>query len=89
MGVTFAIPPITTFSDAQVAGKTFRAAVGATGVAVALPGLVGITSLLLFHAAVDALVTTMSVEKLRTGAVSAVGGPASRSRDPHRPRRSG
>jgi hypothetical protein len=71
MGVTFAIPPITTFSDAQVAGKTFRAAVGATGVAVALPGLVGITSLLLFHAAVVALVTTMSVEKLRTGAVSA------------------
>ena len=71
MGVTFAIPPITTFTDAQVAGKTFRAAVGATGVAVAVPGLVGITSLLLFHAAVDALVTTMSVEKLRTGAVSA------------------
>jgi len=71
MGVTFAIPPITSFADAQVAGKTFRAAIGASGVGVALPGLIGITSLLLFHAAVDALVTTMSVEKLRTGAVSA------------------
>ena len=71
MGATFAIPPVTTFTDAQVAGKTFRAAIGATGVGVAGPGLVGITSLLLFHAAVDAVVTTMSVEKLRTGAVSA------------------
>jgi hypothetical protein len=71
MGVTFAIPPITTFTDAQVAGKTFRAAVGASGVGVAAPGLIGIASLLLFHAVVDAVVTTMSVEKLRTGAVSA------------------
>ena len=70
MGVTFAIPPVTTFTDAQVAGKTFRAAIGATGVGVAGPGLLGIASLLLFHAAVDALVTTLSVEKLRTGAVS-------------------
>jgi len=71
MGVTFAIPPITTFTDAQVAGKTFRAAIGASGAGVAAPGLIGIASLLLFHAALDAVVTTMSVEKLRTGAVSA------------------
>ena len=70
MGVTFAIPPVTTFADAQVAGKTFRAAIGASGVALAAPGLIGIASLLLFHAAVDAVVTTMSVEKLRTGMVS-------------------
>lgn len=70
MGVTFAIPPITTFADAQVAGKTFRPAIGASGLGVAAPGLVGIASLLLFHGVVDAVVTTMSVEKLRTGAVS-------------------
>ena len=40
------------------------------GFALAAPGLIGIASLLLFHAAVDAVVTTMSVEKLRTGTVS-------------------
>lgn len=71
MGVTFAIPPVTTFTDAQVAGKTFRAAIGASGVGVAGPGLLGIASLLLFHAVVDAVVTTLCVEKLRTGSVSA------------------
>ena len=71
MGVTFAIPPVTTFTDAQVAGKTFRAAIGASGIGVAGPGLIGIASLLLFHAAVVAVVTTLSVEKLRTGTVSA------------------
>ncbi|MEP6757770.1 MAG: hypothetical protein ABJB55_01085 [Actinomycetota bacterium] len=71
MSVTFAIPPITTFADAQVAGKTFRAAIGASGIGVAGPGLIGIASLLLFHAALVAVVTTLSVEKLRTGSVSA------------------
>ena len=70
MGVTFAIPPLTTFTDAQVAGKTFRSAVGSTGFGSAGPGLVGIASLLLFHAAVNAIVATLSVEKLRTGSVS-------------------
>ncbi len=70
MGVTFAIPPLTTFTDAQLAGKTFRATVGATGFASAGPGLLGISSLLLFHAAAGAVVATVSVEKLRTGSVS-------------------
>ena len=70
LGVTFAIPPITTFADQQVAGRTFRAAVDATGVAATLPGFGGLAGLLLLHAAVSAVTATLCVEKLRTGSTS-------------------
>ena len=70
LGVTFAIPPITTFADAQVAGRTFRAAVDAKGLAATLPGFVGLAGLLLLHAALSAIVATLCVEQLRTGATS-------------------
>ena len=70
LGVTFAIPPVTTFADAQVAGRTFRAAVGATGLSATLPGFAGLAGLVLLHAAIDAVVATLAVEQLRTGGTS-------------------
>ena len=70
LGVTFAIPPVTTFADAQVAGRTFRAAVDAKGLAATLPGFVGLAGLLLLHAVLSAIVATLCVEQLRTGATS-------------------
>jgi len=70
LGVTFAIPPITTFADQQVAGRTFRAAVDATGLSATLPGFGGLACLLLLHAAVSAVTATLCVEKLRTGSTS-------------------
>ncbi len=70
MSVTFALPPITTTADPQIAGKTFRAAVDASGLAANAGGLIAIVGLLAFHAAVNAIVATLSVEQLRTGSVS-------------------
>jgi hypothetical protein len=70
LGVTFAIPPITTFADAQVAGRTFRAAVDATGLSATLPGFIGLAGLLLLHAAIAAVIATLCVEQLRTGGTS-------------------
>ena len=70
MSVTFALPPLTTTADPQIAGKTFRAAVDATGLAANAGGLIAIVGLLVFHAAVNAIVATLSVEQLRTGSVS-------------------
>jgi hypothetical protein len=70
LNVTFAIPPVTTFADAQVAGRTFRAAVDATGLSATLPGFVGLAGLLLVHAALSALIATLCVEQLRTGGTS-------------------
>ena len=70
LNVTFAIPPVTTFADAQVAGRTFRAAVDATGLSATLPGFVGLAGLLLVHAALSAVIATLCVEQLRTGGTS-------------------
>ena len=70
LGVTFAIPPVTTFADAQVAGRAFRAAVDAKGLAATLPGFVGLAGLLLLHAALSAVIATLCVEQLRTGGTS-------------------
>jgi hypothetical protein len=70
LGVTFAIPPVTTFADAQVAGRAFRAAVDAKGLASTLPGFVGLAGLLLLHAALSAVIATLCVEQLRTGGTS-------------------
>jgi hypothetical protein len=70
MGVTFGLPPITTSADPQIAGKTFRAAIDATGLGASATGLGAIVGLLVFHAAVNAIVATLSVEQLRTGTVS-------------------
>ena len=69
LGATFAIPPISTSTDVSLASNIFSA-VGATGPGAALAPLVGITVFLAVHAAIQALVTTVAVERMRTGSVS-------------------
>jgi hypothetical protein len=70
LNVTFAIPPITTFADTQIAGQTIRAPVDARGLSATLPFFGGLAVLLLLHAALSALVATLCVEQLRTGGTS-------------------
>ena len=70
LGATFAIPPISTSTDVSLASNIFSA-VGATGPGAALAPLGGITAFLVLHAALQALVTTIAVERMRTGSVSA------------------
>ena len=71
LNVTFAIPPVTTFADTQIAGKAFRAGIDATGPSSTVIGLGGFALILLFHAAVNAHRRGyFSVQKLRTGSVS-------------------
>ena len=69
LGATFAIPPISTSTDVSLASNIFSA-VGATGPGAALAPLGGITAFLVLHAALQALVTTIAVERMRTGSVS-------------------
>jgi hypothetical protein len=69
LGATFAIPPISTSTDVSLASNIFSP-VGATGPGAALAPLVAITVFLVVHAAFHALVTTVAVERMRTGAVS-------------------
>jgi hypothetical protein len=70
LNVIFAIPPVTTFADTQLAGQTARAGVDATGLSATLPFFGGLAALLLLHAAISALVATLCVEHLRTGGTS-------------------
>ena len=70
LNAAFSLPPVTTFADTQIAGRTFRPPAGASGAGAAVPGLIGFALVLLFHAVINALVATASVEKLRTGSVS-------------------
>jgi hypothetical protein len=69
LGATFAVPPISTATDVSLASNIFSA-VGATGPRAALAPLVGITAFLIVHAALQTLVTTTAVERMRTGSVS-------------------
>jgi hypothetical protein len=71
LSVTFGLPPVTTSIDPQIAGKTFRAAVDASGFAPNSGPIFAIVGFLLFHAVLTAIVATLSVEQLRTGSVSA------------------
>jgi hypothetical protein len=70
LAFTFAIPPITSAVDPQIYQLALRPALDATGVALAAPTLIGVVVAILFHAALQAIVATLSVEQLRTGAVS-------------------
>ncbi len=70
LGATFATPPISTATDVSLASNIFSA-VGATGPGAALAPLAGITAFLVVHAAFQAMVTTVAVERMRTGSVSA------------------
>ena len=69
LGATFGIPPISTSTDVSLASNLFSV-VGATGPGAALAPLAGITAFLVLHAAFQALVTTVAVERMRTGSVS-------------------
>ena len=70
LNVTFAVPPVTTFADTQIAGQTVRAPVDATGLSATLPFFGGLAALLLVHAVLSAFVATLCVEQLRTGDTS-------------------
>jgi hypothetical protein len=70
LGAVFAIPPISTFTDWWLGSNLFSS-VGATGPGAALAPLAGITAFLVVHAALQAFVTTVAVERMRTGSVSA------------------
>jgi len=69
LGATFAVPPISTSTDVSLSSNIFSA-VGATGPRAALAPLVGITVFLVVHAALQTLVTTAAVERIRTGSVT-------------------
>lgn len=71
LSAAFAIPPVTSWFDPQVASRTFRAEVDATGFLANIGPLAAILGAVVFHAAVTAIVATLSVEQLRTGSVSA------------------
>jgi hypothetical protein len=70
LAFTFSIPPITSAVDPQVYQLALRPGLDATGLGLAAPTLIGVAVSILFHAALQAIVATVSVEKLRTGAVS-------------------
>jgi hypothetical protein len=70
MSITFALPPVTSSIDPQIAGKAFRAGVDAAGFGGNAGAIGAIVGFLVFHAIVGAIVTTLSVEQLRTGSVS-------------------
>jgi hypothetical protein len=64
----FAVPPISTEMDISLASVFAQA--GRTGLGAALSPLLGLTGFIIVSAAVQAIVTTVAVERLRTGAVS-------------------
>jgi hypothetical protein len=70
LAFTFAIPPVTAAVDPQIYQLALRPALDATGIGLAAPTLIGVVAAILFHAAVQAIVATLAVEKLRTGGVS-------------------
>ena len=70
LAFTFAIPPVTAAVDPQIYQLALRPALDATGLSLAAPTLISVVAAILFHAAVQAIVATLAVEKLRTGGVS-------------------
>jgi hypothetical protein len=69
LGSTFAVPPISTSMDVSIASSVFSQ-VGRTGIGVALTPFLAIAVFLFITAFLQALVTTVAVERLRTGAVT-------------------
>jgi len=65
----FAVPPISTEMDISLASSVFAQA-GKTGVGSAVGPLLGIVAFLVLSAALQAIVTTVAVERFRTGAVT-------------------
>jgi hypothetical protein len=69
LGAVFAVPPISTYLDLSLASMVFSQA-GRSGVGVALAPFIAIAGFLSISAAFQALVTTATVERLRTGSVT-------------------
>jgi hypothetical protein len=69
LGSTFGVPPISTTMDVSLASSVFSQA-GQTGVGVALSPFIAIAGFLVISASLHALVTTVAVERLRTGGVT-------------------
>jgi hypothetical protein len=70
MAFTFAIPPVTSAVDPQIYQLALRPSLDASGIGLAAPTLIGVVVSIAFHAALQAIIATASVEKLRTGTVS-------------------
>jgi hypothetical protein len=66
---TFAVPPIATEMDISLASSVFTQA-GRTGLGAALTPLLCIAGFIVVSAALQAIVTTVAVERLRTGGVT-------------------
>jgi hypothetical protein len=66
---TFAVPPIATEMDISLASSVFTQA-GRTGLGAALTPFLGIAGFIVVSAALQAIVTTVAVERLRTGGVT-------------------
>jgi hypothetical protein len=64
----FAVPPVSTAMDISLASVFAQA--GRTGVGAALTPLLGIAAFIVVSAALQAIVTTVAVERLRTGGVT-------------------
>jgi hypothetical protein len=71
MAFTFAIPPVTSAVDPQIYQLALRPSLDASGVGLAAPTLIGVVLAIAFHGALQAIIATATVEKLRTGSVSA------------------
>ncbi len=69
LGSTFAVPPISTFVDITLASVVFSQ-VGRSGIAAAFSPFIAIAFFLAISAALQAIVTTAAVERLRTGTVT-------------------
>jgi hypothetical protein len=69
LATTFGVPPIPTYVDTTLASSVFSQ-VGRSGVGAGLIPLVAITAFLLVTAGLQAAVTTVAVERLRTGSAS-------------------
>ena len=70
MAFTFAIPPVTSAVDPQIYQLALRPSLDASGIGLAAPTLIGVVVAIALHAVLQAVVATLSVEKLRTGGVS-------------------
>jgi hypothetical protein len=73
LGATFAAPPISTFLDISLASVVFTH-VGRSGIGAAVSPFIAIAVFLAISAALQAIVTTAAVERLRTGGVTSWAG---------------
>jgi hypothetical protein len=69
LGSTFGVPPISTWTDFTLASSVFTT-IGRAGVGTAARPLIAIAAFLAISAALQAVVTTVAVERFRAGSVT-------------------